>query len=76
MLPPPICGSIDAGQTNNTRKPATDRQTELTKIATTLEANYCQPPVIFLGHLRDKNAILCNFFILFLTISRLKGPLP
>jgi hypothetical protein len=32
-------------------------QIELTQIATTLEAHNCQPPVIFLGHLRDKKAV-------------------
>jgi hypothetical protein len=40
-------------------------QTELTQIATTIEAHNCQPPVIFLGHLRDKKAILCIIFSYF-----------
>jgi hypothetical protein len=52
-------------------------QIELTQIATTLEAHNCQPPVIFLiGTFKGQESYFMHNFFVFLTVSRLKGPLP
>jgi hypothetical protein len=47
----------DARQTINMGKP----RTKLTGIATALDNHFCQPPVFFLPHLKDKKAIYCKF---------------